>query len=118
MRNRGNCPYLSMPALVALPVVATAISGIPELVRDGDTGWLVPPDDAAAIATAVQQIEADPVHARAAAARGRELVCADYNLETNVTRLGEVLVGSWAKGVRTRSAAGEFLPYRPDSPRT
>lgn len=112
-------PVALMEALAAsLPVVATAISGIPELVRSGHTGWLVPPGDAASIAAAVQQIEAAPEHARAVAAQGRELVCSDYDLETNVGRLSDRLVASWADGAQPRSAAREFLPYRPNSPRT
>ncbi len=44
----------------ALPVVATNVSSIPELVVAGETGLLVPPDDAAALAAAVTQVLDDP----------------------------------------------------------
>ncbi|MDG4765961.1 glycosyltransferase [Solwaraspora sp. WMMD406] len=45
-----------------VPVVSTLISGIPELVGD-DGGWLVAPDDAHALATAVRQVVDDPADA-------------------------------------------------------
>ena len=43
----------------ALPVVATAVGGVPEAVEDGATGWLVPPRDAAAIADRLAALLAD-----------------------------------------------------------
>lgn len=46
--------------LAALPVVATNVSSIPEIVADGETGLLVPPDDPAALSAAVSRILADP----------------------------------------------------------
>jgi starch synthase len=46
--------------LASLPVVATRVSSIPEIVADGETGVLVPPDDASALAAAVNRILDDP----------------------------------------------------------
>jgi glycosyltransferase involved in cell wall biosynthesis len=46
--------------LASKPVVATNVSSIPEIVADGETGLLVPPDDAAALATAVTRVLDDP----------------------------------------------------------
>jgi glycosyltransferase involved in cell wall biosynthesis len=46
--------------LAAVPVVATSVSSIPEIVVDGETGLLVPPDDTAALAAAVMRILDDP----------------------------------------------------------
>lgn len=46
--------------LASLPVVATRVSSIPEIVVDGETGLLVPPDDASALAAAVNRVLADP----------------------------------------------------------
>jgi 2-deoxystreptamine N-acetyl-D-glucosaminyltransferase/2-deoxystreptamine glucosyltransferase len=45
---------------VGLPVVATRTGGIPEVVTDGVTGLLVPPDDAAALADALDRLVGDP----------------------------------------------------------
>jgi glycosyltransferase involved in cell wall biosynthesis len=68
-------PLVCIEALaVARPVVASAVNGIPELVRDGETGFLVPPDDAGALAAAIGRVLADPDGAARLAARGRTAV--------------------------------------------
>jgi glycosyltransferase involved in cell wall biosynthesis len=46
--------------LASLPVVATRVSSIPEIVEDGESGLLVPPDDPPALAAAVNRVLADP----------------------------------------------------------
>ena len=47
-------PVVIMEAMaVGRPIIATAIAGVPELVRDGLTGWLVPPGDSEALAAAI-----------------------------------------------------------------
>ena len=46
--------------LASLPVVATRVSSIPEIVADGETGVLVPPDDPSALAAAVNRILENP----------------------------------------------------------
>jgi glycosyltransferase involved in cell wall biosynthesis len=46
--------------LASLPVVATRVSSIPEIVVDGETGVLVPPDDPGALAAAANRLLADP----------------------------------------------------------
>ena len=46
--------------LASLPVVATKASSIPEIVVDGETGLLIPPDDPGALAAAVNRVLADP----------------------------------------------------------
>jgi glycosyltransferase involved in cell wall biosynthesis len=57
--------------LAGLPVVATNVSALPELVVDGETGFLVPPDDPAAIARAIEQALAQPELGQAGLARAR-----------------------------------------------
>ncbi|MGZ6826013.1 MAG: glycosyltransferase family 4 protein [Mycobacteriales bacterium] len=56
-------------------VVATAVGGVPEVVRPGETGWLVPPRDRVALATALREALADrtATDALGAAGRGRVL---------------------------------------------
>ena len=46
--------------LASLPVVATRVSSIPEIVVDGESGLLVPPNDPKALAAAINRILADP----------------------------------------------------------
>ncbi len=53
-------PYSVLEAMFAgLPVVTTPVGGIPEMVIDGETGFLVPPDDDVAIAEAIERLLAD-----------------------------------------------------------
>jgi glycosyltransferase involved in cell wall biosynthesis len=81
-------PVALMEAMAsAIPVVATSISGIPELVRHGDTGWLVPPEDVEAIADVLAQIHRDPNEAKRRACSGRRWVLDEFELSSNAKRL-------------------------------
>ncbi len=66
------------------PVVATAVEGMPELVRDGETGRLVPPRDPAALAAAIVATLADPTAAQRLARAGRSRVEAHFSLRAKV----------------------------------
>jgi glycosyltransferase involved in cell wall biosynthesis len=57
--------------LARRPVVASAVQGLAEIVTDGRTGLLVPPGDAAALASAIARILDDPQLAQSLAAAGR-----------------------------------------------
>lgn len=67
--------------LCGTPVVATQVGGVPEVVRDGETGLLVPPADAAALAAAIDRVLEDPAAARAMAARGRDFVRQNFTAD-------------------------------------
>ncbi len=51
---------LAEAGFCGLPVIATRVGGVPEVVADGETGLLVPPDDVAALAEALQRLADDP----------------------------------------------------------
>jgi len=88
-------PVALMEAMVSgIPVVATSISGIPELVRNGDTGWLVPPENADALADALTQIYKDPAEAGRRAALGQKWVLEEFELSSNVRKLASLFAKS------------------------
>ena len=68
------------------PAITTNISGIPELIRDGDTGLLVPPGDPQALAAALMRVQRDPAAALAMATRGRAHVAREFDLAVNARR--------------------------------
>jgi glycosyltransferase involved in cell wall biosynthesis len=61
------------------PVVATDVGGLSEAVSDGETGLLVPPRDAGALAAALAELLGDPERARRMGERGRELSETEYS---------------------------------------
>ncbi len=104
-------PVVLMEAMaVGLPVVASDLSGIPELVRHGETGLLVPPGDPVAIRDAVLECWRAPKAAVERAWRGRQLVEREFDLATNVSRLAGLFERALASGNSrngcVRSSAG------------
>jgi glycosyltransferase involved in cell wall biosynthesis len=83
-RWEGN-PMSVMEAMAAgLPVVSTAVGGVPELVREGETGLLVPSEDAAALAQAMQALVDDPVRRQAMGAAARRHAVAHFDIRHTV----------------------------------
>lgn len=92
--DRDGIPTVILEALAQeLPVVATEVSGIPEVIRSPETGWLVPAADPEALAQAVREASANPAEARRRALAGRELVAREFDSVRNYTRLKELFVG-------------------------
>src|SRR5690606_20441161 len=59
-------PVTVVEAMFAgVPVIATAVGSVREQVVPGETGWIVPPEDPAALAGAIAELVADPDRARA-----------------------------------------------------
>jgi glycosyltransferase involved in cell wall biosynthesis len=73
-------PLVVLEAMLqARPVVATPVGGTAELVVDGETGVLVPPGDAGALAHALSDLLADPARARRMGDAGRARVLAEFS---------------------------------------
>lgn len=70
-----------------VPVIATDVSGTRSLIVDGETGLLVPPGDAGALAVAMRSLASD---AAMRASRARKLVIDEYSVDTQVERLIDV----------------------------
>jgi colanic acid/amylovoran biosynthesis glycosyltransferase len=87
-QDADGIPTVLIEAMaMEIPVVATRVSGIPELVVDGKTGLLVAPDDAAALAEVLARLLGDQDLARRLARAGRDLVLAQYRGETSARQL-------------------------------
>jgi glycosyltransferase involved in cell wall biosynthesis len=71
---------------MSLPVVASAVGGIPEAVRPRETGLLVAPDDPAALAAALNEILQDVEKAKRMGAAGRARVLAEFSMEEMAAR--------------------------------
>lgn len=86
--ERDGIPIFLCEAMaLGVPVVTTPVSGIPELVRDGDTGYLAATGDSAALAAKLRQVLADPAAARATAQRGRDAVHRTLDVDHSATEL-------------------------------
>jgi glycosyltransferase involved in cell wall biosynthesis len=85
----AQCTVFAMPTLqepfglafldamaCGLPCVGTRIEAVPEIVREGETGLLVPAGDPVALAAALERLLGDPARARAMGARGRARIFA------------------------------------------
>jgi glycosyltransferase involved in cell wall biosynthesis len=68
-----------------LPVVSTSVAGIPEVVRDGTTGLLVPPADSAALAGALKRLVRSADERRALGMAARDYVLPRFGVEKYVT---------------------------------
>jgi glycosyltransferase involved in cell wall biosynthesis len=75
---------------MAKPVVATAVDGTPEVVRDGRTGRLVPPRDVVALSRALRSVLRDPAAAKRLGSAGRDLVFNRFDLTRQVDATARV----------------------------
>jgi L-malate glycosyltransferase len=86
--NPSDAEGLPLAVLEALasgrPVVATAVGGVPSVVRDGETGVLVGAGDAASFAAGIESLLDDPARAAELGRKGQELVLSEYGLEAMV----------------------------------
>jgi glycosyltransferase involved in cell wall biosynthesis len=72
------------------PVVATNGGGVPEIVVEGETGLLVPMNDADALAEAILRLLRAPEQAKEMGAKGRRRVQERFTIERTTRRMEEV----------------------------
>jgi len=83
-RVEGNLMSVMEAMAAGLPVVSTAVGGVPELVRAGVTGLLAPSEDAGALAQAMQALVDDPVRRQAMGAAARQHAVAHFDIRHTV----------------------------------
>jgi colanic acid/amylovoran biosynthesis glycosyltransferase len=87
-----NLPTVIMEAMATgLPIVSTPVGGIPEMVIENETGFLVPSGNAVALAAAIQKLITDPVLAQKLGCAGYARAEKLYSIEKNARRLRRLL---------------------------
>jgi glycosyltransferase involved in cell wall biosynthesis len=96
LRSEATSQVVPQALAVGTPVVGTTVGGIPEIIRDGETGRLVPPGDPPALAAAILDLLGDPARARAMARHGQRLVLSQFTFQAMMeatTRVYEEVLG-------------------------
>lgn len=88
-----NCGGAVESLAAGRPTVATNVGGLPDVVLDGETGWLVPPRDPVRLAAAMEEALADPTEARRRARAGQQLVRRLFDVE----RTGREIASIYAR---------------------
>jgi glycosyltransferase involved in cell wall biosynthesis len=77
-----NCGGAIEPLLSCVPVVATNVGGLPDLVQNGKTGWLVPPRNPEELAHAILEALQNPAEGRRRAKEGQKLARSMFEVKT------------------------------------
>src|SRR5438874_9852235 len=92
-RGMDNLPTVIMEAMATgLPVVSTNVGGIPEMVTENETGFLVPAGDAAALAEVIDKLTGDPALADKVGRAGYQHAQKLFSIEKNVRELSNLLL--------------------------
>ncbi len=90
--DRDGIPNVMLEAMaMQLPVVSTAVSGIPEVLRDGDNGLMVEPGDAGQLAGAMRSLLRNSLLAAQLGMAGRKTVIEMFSAQANIRKLCELL---------------------------
>jgi glycosyltransferase involved in cell wall biosynthesis len=85
VRSEATSQVIPQALAVGTPVVATAVGGIPEIVKDGVTGRLVPPGEPATLAAAIVDVLGDAERAQAMVKAGQALVREPFTIDATMT---------------------------------
>jgi glycosyltransferase involved in cell wall biosynthesis len=109
--DRDGIPNVLLEAMaLELPVISTTVSGIPEVIRHGENGLLVPPGDAPALAAAIQSLIDQPVLGARLGRAARLTVAKQFSHAANLQLLYDLLMG--ARGIGAEAPFGpRFQPH-------
>lgn len=86
------------PMSHGVPVIASAVGGLPEVVVDGETGLLVPPGDEEALADALLALLTDPGRRAEMGRRGRMRAREDFDLEDEIDAVSKIVQKGFGLG--------------------
>jgi glycosyltransferase involved in cell wall biosynthesis len=112
-------PVVLMEAMASgLPVVATRVGGVAELVEDGVSGTLVPAGRPGALADAIERLAAEPGLRARWGAEGRERVLAEFDVGVSARRLQRLLADHAGRPEQRSRTAPASIRARNGSPST
>lgn len=93
--DRDGIPNVLMEAMACgVPVVTTGVSGITELVRDGENGLIVEPDRPTDLADALHRLIKDPGLAQEIGRQGRETIARSFDASATAAQMAALLTGA------------------------
>ena len=106
--NEGMGRVLVEAMASGLPIVASRVGGIPDLVKDGRNGLLVPPKDASALEKAICDLLADKKKRKRMGKAGKK-ICRQYSAEAMVGQIGNLYTGLLEKHFQNQDTRVRFL---------
>ncbi len=96
--DRDGIPNTVAEAMsMELPVIATKVSGIPEIIQDGVNGFLIESEDTTALANKIKELAEDPMEAQRVGKAGREKMKSMFESKKLITELSNLLEKSITK---------------------
>ncbi|MGV1098221.1 glycosyltransferase family 4 protein [Thiovibrio sp. JS02] len=96
--RREGLPMVLLEAMASgLPVVATNVGGIPEVVKEGDNGFLAPPENPESLAEKIGLMLSEPERSAAMGLSGREMVEKFYSMQKTAQRYAQLYENIMAK---------------------
>ena len=109
--DRDGIPNVIAEAMaIGVPVVSTTVSGIPELVKEGETGLLVAPNDPQSLADAIAHLLGDPALCRHIAGQARRVLDGCFNCWVTARSLQGLMNGRACEAVMPPLAAPQEVP--------
>ena len=94
-------------------VVASSVGGVPEVIRDGQTGFLVSSQDPAALTEKIGMLLRDPDQRRAFGQGGRRAIADDYSLDAMLQKTEQLYSHLWEKRKNRAQTILQYLQNQP-----